>query len=136
MGEPYTKAIAKAESEGIDLPNTAEHLKTQASLFLLKPPGWEPPPPPSWFSPTPPEDKPKETYYVPSRYLPSFWPLFSLGVIATLHALVMLLQVWMVDFKCWVRYRLVNTVSQATHVKVRESCSGGDALDDDNYDGM
>lgn len=29
MGEPYAKALAKAEAEGIALPNTVEHLKEQ-----------------------------------------------------------------------------------------------------------
>lgn len=40
-----------------------------------------------------PAPTPVPGFTLPSRYLPSFWPLFFLGTIATLHALVILLQV-------------------------------------------
>jgi hypothetical protein len=32
-------------------------------------------------------------FTLPSQYLPGFWPLFVLGTIVTLHALMILLQV-------------------------------------------
>ena len=124
-GEPYLRALAKAEAEGQALPNTVEHLKTQASLFLLKAGEAATPEPTSFFwgsgtDAAATSGTPTPEFRLPSKYLPAFWPLFALGVIATLHALVLLLQVWLVDFKCWVRYRKVKSVGQATHVKVRD----------------
>jgi hypothetical protein len=130
-GEPYLAALAKAEAEGIALPNTLEHLKTQASLFLLAA-GEEKKPAPSFWDPPAPTPTPAPEFRLPSKYLPAFWPLFFVGVIATLHALVVLLQVWIVDFKCWVRFRRVTSVAKATHLKVSpahwpvaETCGGG-----------
>lgn len=127
MGEPHLKALAKAEAEGIALPQTVEALRAQASAFLLKTAAKdkaaaeeEANPLASWFGGGDPADKgpPVPEYYVPSRYLPAFWPLFFLGAVATLHALAVLLQVWLVDVRCWVRFRRVDSVHKATHVKV------------------
>lgn len=128
MGEPHAKALAKAEAEGIALPQTVEALRAQASAFLLKATahdkdgagGEEPHPFASWFGGADPADKgpPVPEFYLPSRYLPAFWPLFFLGTVATLHALAALLQVWLVDARCWVRFRRVGGVHQATHVRV------------------
>lgn len=133
MGEPHAKALAKAEAEGIALPQTVEALRAQASAFLLKAAAnsdkdaaaEEPHPFASWFGGGDPADKgpPVPEFYLPSRYLPAFWPLFFLGTVATLHALAVLLQVWLVDARCWVRFRRVGSVHKATHVRV-SFCAG------------
>ncbi len=135
MGEPHLKALAKAEAEGIALPQTVEALRAQASAFLLKAAAKDGKddadahPFASWFGGADSADKgpPIPEYHVPSRYLPGFWPLFFLGAVATLHALAMLLQVWLVDARCWVRYRRVESVHKATHVKVRARVGSGGA---------
>jgi hypothetical protein len=132
MGEPHLKALAKAEAEGVALPQTVEALRAQASAFLLKAASKdkddaEANPFASWLGGGDPADKgpPIPEYYVPSRYLPSFWPLFFLGTVATLHALAVLLQVWLVDVRCWVRYRRAESVHKATHVKVSRARAAG-----------
>ena len=121
MGDPYLKALAKAESEGAALPHTVEHLRASAAVFLLKtlpdPSAPEKEVPFSFWG-DPAAEPPVPDYYLPSRYLPGFWPCFALGVVMTLHALVLLLQVWLVEFRCWVRYRPVGSVGEATHVKI------------------
>ncbi len=119
-GEPYLKALAKAEAEGIALPNTVEHLRASASAFLLKATTEkkkeEDLPFSFWGAADPSLNAPPVAeYYLPSKYLPAFWPLFALGAVATLHALVLLLQVWLVDFKCWVRYRKVDSGTSFSH---------------------
>jgi hypothetical protein len=135
-GQPYSQALAKAEREGIPLPNTIEHLKTQASAYLLKT-GEAAKPPQSFWSFLDPDtsalhdpqqaqglgdsqqQQQQQQFQLPSRHLPSFWPLFTLGALATLHALVVLLQVWVVHIRCWVQFTPVDSVALATHVKVR-----------------
>lgn len=132
MGDPYSKALAKAEAEGIALPNTVEHLRASASAFLLKsttPVDKDKDALPSFslFGSTDPtlNQPPLPDYYLPSKYLPGFWPLFTLGTIMTLHALILLLQVWLVRFKCWVRFRTVSTVQEATHVYIHPRAHKG-----------
>lgn len=123
MGDPYQQALAKADSEGASLPHTVEHLRASASAFLLKAPvdpsAAEKEAPFSFWGMGEANNEPAvPDYYLPSPYLPGFWPLFALGSVATLHALILLLQVWVVDIKCWVRYRPVRNVSEATHVRI------------------
>lgn len=45
---------------------------------------------------------------VPHRYAASFWPTLLFGVIAVLHALVLLLQVWSVAFNVWINFQEVD----------------------------
>jgi hypothetical protein len=45
---------------------------------------------------------------VPGRYQTAFWPTLLLGVYATLHALVLLLQHWSVGFNVAINYREVD----------------------------
>lgn len=45
---------------------------------------------------------------VPPRYTPSFWPSLLLGVLATLHALVLLMQHWSVGFNVWINFSEVD----------------------------
>lgn len=136
MGEPHRQALAKAEAEGIALPQTVEALRAQASAFLMKTAAPDKDDADahslaSWFGGADPADKgpPMPEYNVPSRYQPAFWPLFFLGAVATLHALAVLLQVWLVDVRCWVRYRKVESVHKATHVKVTTAVAGCRSVD-------
>jgi cation-transporting ATPase 13A1 len=48
---------------------------------------------------------------VPGRYTPTFWSMLVTGVIATLHALVLLLQHWIVGFNMSLNYVAVDTSS-------------------------
>ena len=45
---------------------------------------------------------------VPHKYAVSFWPSLCMGIVATLHALVILLQYWSVTFNIWINYQPVN----------------------------
>lgn len=45
---------------------------------------------------------------VPSRYATSFFPTLLLGILVTLHALVLLLQHWSVAFHTWINYQEVK----------------------------
>ena len=47
---------------------------------------------------------------VPNQYSPAFWPSLFLGILATLHALVLLMQHWSVAFNVWINYAHVNAV--------------------------
>lgn len=45
---------------------------------------------------------------VPNRYTAAFWPSLLLGVLATVHALVLLLQHWSVAFNVWINYQEID----------------------------
>ena len=45
---------------------------------------------------------------VPKRYSPAFTPCFITGVFVILHALVILLQHWLVSFNVWINYNELN----------------------------
>lgn len=45
---------------------------------------------------------------VPPKYATDFWPSLVLGMLATIHALVILLQHWSVSFRIWINYQPVN----------------------------
>jgi len=42
---------------------------------------------------------------VPHQHAPDFWPSLLFGVVATLHALVVLMQHWVVAFGVWINYK-------------------------------
>jgi hypothetical protein len=42
---------------------------------------------------------------VPNKYSPAFWPSLILGVLFTLHALLLLMQHWSVGFNVWVNFK-------------------------------
>lgn len=42
---------------------------------------------------------------VPHKHAVSFWPSLIMGVLVTLHALVLLMQHWSVGFKVWINYK-------------------------------
>jgi cation-transporting ATPase 13A1 len=48
---------------------------------------------------------------VPPKYMPSFWSLLGLGILVTLHLLVVLLQHWSVAFQILLNYNLVSSSS-------------------------
>jgi cation-transporting ATPase 13A1 len=48
---------------------------------------------------------------VPNKHAPAFWPSLLLGITATLHALVVLLQVWSVGFNVQVNFTEVNAAA-------------------------
>lgn len=49
-----------------------------------------------------------EKYKVPHKYAPAFLPTLLLGVLATLHALVVLMQHWSVAFRVWINFKEIN----------------------------
>ena len=42
---------------------------------------------------------------VPNRYSPAFFPTLLLGILVTLHALVLLMQYWSVGFNVWINFK-------------------------------
>ena len=48
---------------------------------------------------------------VPNRHAPAFTPSLILGILVTLHALVVLMQHWSVKFNVWLNYREVDAES-------------------------
>jgi len=124
IGEQYVEAITKAERDGIEIPNTVGYVRSAASKFLEE--GFEDEVKKSWFSfdmDAPPP--PKKEFRVPSQYLPGFWPLLFLGIVTTLHVLMQLLQHWSIRFKCFLHFRKVDSVEQATHVKIIPQVNSG-----------
>ena len=48
---------------------------------------------------------------VPNRYAPAFLPSLIMGILLTLHALVLLLQHWSVAFNVWINYHEVDAAT-------------------------
>ena len=48
---------------------------------------------------------------VPNKYAASFWPSLLLGLLATLHALLLLMQHWSVGFNVWVNFQEVDATT-------------------------
>jgi cation-transporting ATPase 13A1 len=46
---------------------------------------------------------------VPHKYATSFWPSLVFGILAVLHALVLLMQHWSVGFNVWINFQEVDT---------------------------
>eukprot|EP01041_Mallomonas_annulata_P010324 gene10324-21543_t len=65
------------------------------------------------------------SFIVPSKWIPGFWPSVALGVAAILHTLMILLQKWSISFRCFVRFRAVQKVGQATHVHLQPRAHQG-----------
>lgn len=64
---------------------------------------------------------------VPNKHAPSFWPTLFLGILTTLHALLLLMQHWNVGFNVWINYKEVD----AEQIEIPESMI---ELDDDAID--
>ena len=69
---------------------------------------------------------------VPNKYAPAFWPSLLLGVVVTLHALVVLLQVWSVGFNVTVNFTEVNASSIQIPDEVLELDAAVDDIDHDS----
>ena len=122
IGEQYRDALSRADEEGWQLPDSIDSQRSALSNLLA---GLDPSDKKTTVEGAGPGGKP---LHLPSQYLPGFWPLLYLGIIAILHGLLVLLQVWSVRFKCWVRMRKhTGKVAEATHVRVEPSAASGGA---------
>mmetsp|Transcript_4844 Transcript_4844/g.19377 ORF Transcript_4844/g.19377 Transcript_4844/m.19377 type:complete len:1638 (-) Transcript_4844:108-5021(-) len=133
IGDQFQRAVEKAERDGRAIPMTARSLRDAGQKVLANglesdkdTGGW-------WifsgFNEQSLEEQEKEKeerpIRLPSRYLPGFWPLLGLGFTVTLNILLVLLQVWSVRFKCFVRFREVDSVTTATHIHITPARTAG-----------
>jgi manganese-transporting P-type ATPase len=123
IGEPYRKFLEKADKEGFEVMEGSTKLKAQIEHSFrdindpnrrTKKIGWF-----DWMDMDIEElaaekkkDKEKsvldalpKNMRVPSKRAPSFTPTLLLGILAVFHALVLLMQHWMVGFNVWINYR-------------------------------
>jgi len=123
IGEPYRKFLEKADREGFEVMEGANRLRAELehSFKDINDPkrrnkklGWF-----DWMDMDIEElaaekkkDKEKsvldslpKNMRVPSRYAPAFTPALLLGILAVLHALVLLMQHWSVGFNVWINFR-------------------------------
>jgi len=123
IGEPYRLFLEKAEREGFDVMEGTTKLRAELEHTFgdINDPnrrtqklGWM-----AWMEMDIEElaeekkkDKVKsvldslpKNMRVPSRYAPAFTPTLILGILAVLHALVLLMQHWKVAFNVWINYR-------------------------------
>eukprot|EP00934_Nitzschia_sp_Nitz4_P001361 Nitzschia sp. Nitz4//scaffold355_size15944//935//5792//NITZ4_008866-RA/size15944-processed-gene-0.13-mRNA-1//1//CDS//3329548945//1361//frame0 len=126
IGEPYRKFLEKAEREGFQVMEGSTKLRAELEHTFsdLNDPnrrteklGWF-----AWMDMDIEElaaekkkDKVKnvldslpKNMRVPSKVAPSFTPTLLLGILAVLHALVLLLQHWSVAFHVWINYQQVH----------------------------
>ena len=68
---------------------------------------------------------------VPHKYATGFVPTLILGILATLHALVVLMQFWNVRFLVWMNYREMD----ATKIDIPDSLMEYDYEQQDNHKG-
>ena len=145
IGEPYQKFLEKAEREGFDVMEGSTRLRAELEHTFndINDPnrrtqklGWF-----AWMDMDIEElaaekkkDKVKsvldslpKNMRVPSRYAPSFTPTLILGILAVLHALVLLMQYWSVGFNVWINYREVD----AGTVEISESLMELDLEEDE-----
>lgn len=123
VGEPYVKFLEKAEREGFDVMEGTTKLRAELEHTFsdindpnrrTKKLGWF-----AWMDMDIEElaeekkkDKVKsvldslpKSMRVPSRYAPAFTPTLILGIMVVLHALMLLMQHWLVGFNVWINYR-------------------------------
>lgn len=123
IGEPYRVFLEKAEREGFDVMEGSTKLRAELEHTFsdindpnrrTKKLGWF-----AWMDMDIEElaeekkrDKIKsvldslpKNMRVPARYTPAFTPTLILGILAVLHALVLLMQHWSVGFNVWINYR-------------------------------
>ena len=129
VGEPYREFLLKAEREGFAVMEGSTRYRAELEHALAdvdddnrrtKKIGWF-----DWMDMDIEElveekkrDKQKSvldslpaSMRVPGKYQTAFWPTLTLGVLAVLHALVILLQVWSVGFNIALNYREVDADS-------------------------
>ena len=138
IGEPYRKFLEKADREGFEVMEGATKLRAELehSFADINDPnrrtkkiGWF-----DWMDMDIEElaaekkkDKEKsvldslpKNMRVPSRYSPAFTPTLILGIMAVLHALVLLMQHWSVGFKVWINYREIDAENAEIHENMME----------------
>ena len=145
IGEPYRKFLEKADREGFEVMEGATRLKAEMEHSFadindpnrrVKKIGWF-----DWMDMEIEElaaekkkDKEKnvldslpKNMRVPSRYSPAFTPALILGVLAVIHALVLLMQHWLVGFNLWINYRELD----ADAIEITESMMELDLEEDE-----
>jgi hypothetical protein len=123
VGEPYLKFLEKAEREGFEVMEGTTKLRAELEHTFsdindpnrrTKKLGWF-----AWMDmdiEELAEEKKKDKIKsvldslpkrmrVPSRHSPAFTPTLILGIMAVLHALMLLMQHWLVGFNVWINYR-------------------------------
>ena len=105
IGDQHYEALANAEERGIDILDEAEKQRYEADVFLTG----------EKMDPAVAE---AIAFRVPSAWLPGFWASIFFGLVVIFHALMMLGQKWSVAFRCFIRFRPVAQVDDATHVHV------------------
>ena len=126
IGEPYRKFLEKADREGFQVMEGSTKLRAELEHSFAdinnpnrrsKKIGWF-----DWMDMDIDEliaekkrdqeksvlDSLPKSMRVPSRYSPAFTPTLLLGILVTLHALVLLMQHWSVGFNVWINYREVD----------------------------
>jgi hypothetical protein len=128
MGTPYTQFLLKAEREGFTVMEGSAKLRAELSHALsditdenrydtTKKMGWF-----SWMSMDIEEhaavkkrmkeqsvlDSLPKSQRVPKKYAPTFSSMLCTGILVTVHALVILLQVWSVKFNVWMNFVSVS----------------------------
>lgn len=111
IGEQYTEALSKAENLEINIIDSTERLRKTAEAFLG-----------SNGAPSITGDSAVKAFtpafFVPSQWIPGFWPSVFLGIVAIFHALLMLMQRWSIRFATMVKYSRVTDAASATHAHV------------------
>lgn len=123
IGEPYRKFLEKADKEGFEVMEGATKMKAQIEHSFkdindpnrrTKKIGWF-----DWMDMDIEElaaekkkdkersvlDSLPKNMRVPSKTAPAFTPTLILGIIAVIHALMLLMQHWLVGFNVWINYR-------------------------------
>lgn len=126
IGHPYRRFIEKADREGVQVMQGSTRFRAELEhrVAQLNDPnrradkiGWT-----DWINLDVEElveekkrDKEKNVLdslpkhmRVPNKYASDFWPALIMGLLATLHALVLLLQHWSVAFRVLMNYQPVN----------------------------
>jgi cation-transporting ATPase 13A1 len=126
IGQPYREFLEKADREGFQVMEGSTRLRAELerSLEDLNDPnrrvqkiGWT-----DWMDMDIEElaaekkrekeknvlDSLPKSMRVPNQYSASFWPTLLLGLLVTLHALVLLMQHWSVSFDVWINYQELN----------------------------
>ena len=105
IGDQHMEALTNAEERGIDILDEAEKQRYEADLFLTG-------------EKMDPAIAEAIAFRVPSAWLPGFWASIFFGLVVIFHALMMLCQKWSVAFRCFIRFRQVSDIKNATHLHV------------------
>jgi cation-transporting ATPase 13A1 len=111
IGEQYVEALSKAENLEINIIDPQERLRKTAESFLSANPAGTGLAAASSIAFT-------TAFFVPSQWIPGFWPSVFLGLVTIAHALLLLMQKWSIKFACFVKYRKEQNAAMATHAHV------------------